>query len=1719
VCGQTLIPFTSSGTWTCPAGVTSIKVEVYGAGGGGGGAANTNNYRGAGGGGGAYNVNNSVSVVPGTTYNIIVGNGGSAGTTTANGGDGGNTSLTNSSTILIIANGGKGGGSQMSSTSPVGGAGGAGGTFSGGSGFGGASGAGGGGGGCAGTSANGVNANSTAGGAAGNGGAIAGKGGNATGCGGGNQSNPCPGINYGGGGGGTGKKGANGTSGAGGYCVITYTCPSFAVSAGSDQTLTACSTTTTLSGSAIPSGMTGTWTVVSGTANIVSPNSPNSEINGLLLPATNGGTTTVTLRWTISNGICGTTFDDVVITTSRGGSCSIYTIPSSGTSTVSACGGSLYDSGGQSGSYVVNSSGSITINPVSAGSFVQVSGTVTAEGGYDYLTIYDGSTTAGSILWGGSAHGTGTSCQTFTVPLTTSTTGSLTINFTSDASNVCTGVDLTLSCFTPSACSGTPDAGSLTSTNLLPCATGSSTNFTLSSDVTQLNSGITYQWQRSTDNITFTDISGATSATYTSSNTSLSNAAYYRLVVNCTNSQLSSTSASIFIGYNATCYCNSSSTNVNLANGYISNVSYDAFSNSSLQNNYANYTSLNIGSVVPGNSFSLNVQVTNPAGAGTLNEVVYVYVDWNNNGILNDPGEMTGPISLGTSPNPFLSTINVSVPITATTGLTRMRIRLGANNLGGSNVNITSNPCLNFTVGEVEDYAVTICPVATITSQPAAATICANSSTSFSVSATAASGTGSLSYQWQVNTGSSWSNVTNGVNYSNATTATLSLTSVPVTFNNYQYRVLVTNACGTTVTSDAVTLTVNALPVVNAGTAFTKTCVANTSGATIGETAEAGHTYSWSPSTGLSSATASNPTANPTATTTYTVTKTNTASGCTATGTVTVTVNNSAISVNAGTAFTKTCVANTSGAAIGETAEAGHTYSWSPSTGLSSATASNPTANPTATTTYTVTKTNTASGCTATGTVTVTVDNQAPTVSVSANQAICAGSSATITASGATSYVWDNSLGTASSVTVSPGTSTTYQVTGTAANGCTNTDQVVVTVNALPTVNAGADQTVCAGTSVTLSGSGANTYSWNNSVTNGTAFTPASTNTYTVTGTNTTTGCTNTDQVVVTVNALPTVNAGADQTVCAGTSVTLSGSGANTYSWNNSVINGTAFMPASTNTYTVTGTNTTTGCTNSDQVVVTVNALPTVNAGVDQTVCAGTSVTLSGSGANTYSWNNSVTNGTAFTPASTNTYTVTGTNTTTGCTNSDQVVVTVNALPLVNANASLTSPCLGQSVTLTGGGATTYSWSNGVTGASQTVTPTETTTYTLTGTANGCSGTAQVTVALPTVSTSLSVVNSSATCVVNQNGWVHFLDDNGRLVASINSQEVNLGTVTATSYLDAAPQTVDACGFPGNTLYATTVLGRHWKISVENQPAPGQQVLVRLPFTVATAQGQSSELGALSFFAGENGNPNDNVLSITDLGVTKYSGTNEDGNFANNCGNGTFTWLPQVANGNGLVSSMVQGHPANHQYITVSTNSFSEFWVHGSATNSPLPVELIAFTSECNNEDVAVKWSTASEFNSQHYVLQFSEDGYSWSDLYVSEAAGFSTSLIEYAYMHNNAARTKNYYRLRQYDNDGTVETYSPIMSNCSSDESVFMTFPNPSADAFTVVVNDKLLSGSNVLNISDASGKLIYSIAVELENGSGSFALEGLDLPAGLYYLQLNNGSHTSRVIKHSFR
>lgn len=220
---------------------------------------------------------------------------------------------------------------------------------------------------------------------------------------------------------------------------------------------------------------------------------------------------------------------------------------------------------------------------------------------------------------------------------------------------------------------------------------------------------------------------------------------------------------------------------------------------------------------------------------------------------------------------------------------------------------------------------------------------------------------------------------------------------------------------------------------------------------------------------------------------------------------------------------------------------------------------------------------------------------------------------------------------------------------------CEITDLYAGTTTVLP-VNAGLDQTICAGQSVTLTATGATTYTWNNWVVNNVAFTPNITKTYTVNGTDAN-GCKGSDQVVVTVNQ-PLINAGADQTICTGQQATLIATGATSYTWTSGITNSTPFTPTATQTYSVSGTDVN-GCSGTDAVTVTLVAQPTVNAGQNISVCAGDSVQLNATGAATYTWSSGTQNGGYFTPAASQTLQVIGSAGGT-CTDTDDLQITVN---------------------------------------------------------------------------------------------------------------------------------------------------------------------------------------------------------------------------------------------------------------------------------------------------------------------------------------------------------------------------------------------------------------------------------------------------------------------------
>lgn len=382
--------------------------------------------------------------------------------------------------------------------------------------------------------------------------------------------------------------------------------------------------------------------------------------------------------------------------------------------------------------------------------------------------------------------------------------------------------------------------------------------------------------------------------------------------------------------------------------------------------------------------------------------------------------------------------------------------------------------------------------------------------------------------------------------------------------------------------------------------------------------------------------------------------------------------------------------------------------------------------------TYTVTGTD-VFGCMNTSTISVGI-LPGPTLTSSSNvSSVCLGDTATITSSGAVSYYWDPFGGTSQSETVVPTITTTYTVTGTAANGCTAIDSVTINVWSLPVLSIAGNTAICIGSADTLTASGANSYVWSSGGTNAAeVISPSANTTYVVTGTDAN-GCVASDSVSVTVNALPVILATASsEDVCLGDNDTLTASGANTYSWSSGGTSATEIVgPNATTTYIVTGTDAN-GCSSSDSITVTVNMPPVVSASSSAPViCAGDSATLSANGASSYVWSTGGTNPTeVVSPSATTTYTVTGTDLN-GCTGTDIVTVDVNALPVVSLSipdASLCTTDYNGLMPLTGGTPAGGTWSGpSVTGSNFSPSSSGTGTFPIVYTytdANSCTSTA-----------------------------------------------------------------------------------------------------------------------------------------------------------------------------------------------------------------------------------------------------------------------------------------------------------------------------------------------------------------------------------------------------------
>lgn len=444
-------------------------------------------------------------------------------------------------------------------------------------------------------------------------------------------------------------------------------------------------------------------------------------------------------------------------------------------------------------------------------------------------------------------------------------------------------------------------------------------------------------------------------------------------------------------------------------------------------------------------------------------------------------------------------------------------------------------------------------------------------------------------------------------------------------------------------------------------------------------------------------------------------------------------------------------------ASIGGTAVAGSTYQWFSNPVGFNSTSSSAVVSPTITTVYYLTEKN-SGNCLKTDSVTITV-SQPPIADAGSDQTVCAGTGLWLGSNvyAGYKYAWTSSpagfTSTNGAPYIYPTITRTYYLTVTdTATLCFDKDTVVITVNPLPSVSAGADKTICNSGSVSI-GSNAvsgHTYYWSSSPSGFTStsskptVSPTATTTYYLTETITNTGCYSSDTVKVTVNPAPSANVGTAKTICKGSSTQI---GANTvvgstYAWTSNPAGFTSSLskptvtPAVTTTYYLTETTTLTGCTKSDSVKVTVNPIPSANVGAAKSVCKGGSVGIGATAVsgNTYAWTSNPTGFSStvsnpnVTPTITTTYILTETITATGCFKKDSVVVTVNPLPNATVGTAKSICYLGSTqIGGTGVSGNTYAWTSNPIGfasslANPVVSPTLTTTYYLTEkvTATGC---------------------------------------------------------------------------------------------------------------------------------------------------------------------------------------------------------------------------------------------------------------------------------------------------------------------------------------------------------------------------------------------------------------
>jgi hypothetical protein len=502
--------------------------------------------------------------------------------------------------------------------------------------------------------------------------------------------------------------------------------------------------------------------------------------------------------------------------------------------------------------------------------------------------------------------------------------------------------------------------------------------------------------------------------------------------------------------------------------------------------------------------------------------------------------------------------------------------------------------------------------------------------------------------------------------------------------------------------------------------------------------------------------------------------------------------------------------------------------------------------------------------------------------------------------------------------------------------------------------------------SLTGGGSGGTQWIWSNGMnTQNINVSPTQTTTYTVTISNG--GCYATDQVTIFIEH-PSANAGPDQTVCAGFPVTLTGSGGVTYQWFQSptwINNGTLISnnqavtvsPPATTTYRVIAT-TANGCTARDDIVVTIGSGVFSPSAAPQTICAGSSTTLTMPAAlPNYSWGGGPTN-TPWTvsPATTTTYTVTST--TTGCTGTASITIYVNPVPIVTASHLPNPVCPGDVMDMNctpSTGSTTFTETFETGNSFTLINGARNMWYR--GTATSCNG--SFSLFIGTNSTTYSYVNwSGFSAAAATNFAYRDVAITGYSQADLMFNWRCLGKSTDHLTVWAIPTTTTPIAGTALTVTGGNVRlgGPYWNSSASCNPV----TIDLLPYVGTTIRLVFQWTNTGGLFGNSSAPPPASIddIQIIQNNIYSYAWSTAPAGFSSTNQNPSTTALPNttytvtVLRSDGCLNS-------------------ASFYV----ADCNLPVDLLNFNGLVRENDNMLLWSTASETNNNYFLLESSEDG------------------------------------------------------------------------------------------------------------------------------------------------